>query len=300
MYSTFIKSNYNKHLVSNKHLLNIQIPTLRNADSMNDTKSKSKVSPSKSKVSPSKSKVSPDENQENMFPCKYCGKQYKHKQSVTKHIKYSCTKNKTEDLTELVRLMNLQIETQKKEYQSLLQSQNKHIEHQNKQIESHTKQIEKLMGKLDVNGTFNTTINHIQLLNYKDTDLSHLTDSDYKKCIKKVCFCVMNLIERVHYNPEKPENMNIYISNMKDKYLMVYEDGRWLLKNKKEINRLYEDKELMLEQWIEENKDPEMDNFFSRYLDLKKDNNTMLLIQDELKLMMFNQKEKLPMIEMES
>jgi hypothetical protein len=64
--------------------------------------------------------------------------------------------------------------------------------------------------------------------------------------------------------------MNIYISNLKDKYLMVYEDGKWLLKNKKEINRLYEEKELMLEEWIEENKDPEMDKFFSRYLDLKK------------------------------
>ena len=203
-----------------------------------------------------------------------------------RHIKYSCTKNKTEDLTELVRLMNLQIETQRNQ-----------IQNQTKQIDTQHKQIEKLMGKLDIHGTFNTTINHIQLLNYKDTDVSHLTDADYKKCIKKVCFCVMNLIEKVHYNPEKPENMNIYISNLKDKYLMVYEDGKWLLKNKKEINRLYEEKELMLEEWIEENKDPEMDKFFSRYLDLKKDNKTMLLIQDELKLMMFNQKDRLPMIE---
>ena len=30
-----------------------------------------------------------------------------------RHIKYSCTKNKTEDLTELVRLLNLQLEQQR-------------------------------------------------------------------------------------------------------------------------------------------------------------------------------------------
>ena len=73
--------------------------------------------------------------------------------------------------------------------------------------------------------------------------------------------------------------------------------GNAFKKTKKELNRLYEDKELMLEQWNEENKDPEMDKFFSRYLDLKKDNRTMQLIQDELKLMMFNHKDRLPMIE---
>jgi hypothetical protein len=269
-FSTLLKSNYSSHLLTKKHI-------------SNSKNCKSVVSPI----------VSPCKSHQDDYACKYCGQKYKHRQSVTKHIKYSCTKNKAEDFTELVRLMNLQMETQKKEYQSLIQNQSK-------QIENQSKQIEKLMGKLEINGSFNTTnIQNIQLLNYKDTDVSHLTDEDYRRCIKKVCFCVMNLIEKVHYNPEKPENMNIYISNMKDKYMMVYEDGKWLLKNKKEINHLYEEKEMMLEQWIEENKDPEMDKFFSRYLDLKKDNKTMQLIQDELKLMMFNQKDKIPVIDME-
>jgi hypothetical protein len=66
------------------------------------------------------------------------------------------------------------------------------------------------MGKLEINNTYNThnTINNvnINLLNYNDTDTSHLTDSDYEKCIKQVYNCVMKMIERVHFNPEKPEN----------------------------------------------------------------------------------------------
>jgi hypothetical protein len=261
-FSTLLKSNYTNHLITKKHINN----------------SKSKVSPGKSKVSPGKSKVSPnihDINElvnDNYF-CKYCGQQYKHKQSVTKHIKYSCIKNKTEDLTELVRLLNNQLENQKN------------------QLQTQSKQIEKLMGKLEINSSFNNnTINNITLLNYKDTDVTHLTDDDYKKCIKKVCFCVMGLIEKVHFNPEKPENMNVYISNIKNKYMMIYQNNKWTLANKNELDKLYDDKEYMIDKWIEENKDPEMSKFFNRYLDLKKDDKTMQMITDEIKLLMFNNK----------
>ena len=135
---------------------------------------------------------------EPVFKCKYCEQCYKHRSSLSKHIKYSCTKNKDEDLKELVRLMNVQLEQQKNE------------------IVSQSKQIEKLRGKLEIHGSFNThnnTIhNHVQILNYKDTDTSHLTDEDYRKCVKKVCFCVLKMIEKIHFNPDKPENMNIYTS----------------------------------------------------------------------------------------
>jgi len=58
-----------------------------------------------------------------------------------RHIKYSCTKNKTEDLTELVRLLNLQ------------------LEHKDKQLETQSKQIEKLMDKLEINNTINNIVN---------------------------------------------------------------------------------------------------------------------------------------------
>ena len=100
----------------------------------------------------------------------------------------------------------------------------------------------------------------------------------------------MGLIEKVHFNPDKPENMNVYISNIKNKYMMIYQNNKWNLTNKNELDRLYDDKELMIDQWIEENKDPEMEKFFNRYLDLKKDDKTMQMITDEIKLLMFNNK----------
>jgi hypothetical protein len=207
---------------------------------------------------------------------------------MNRHIKYTCTKNKDEDLTELVRLLNLQLETQKQEF-------NEKIESQSKKIESQSKQIEKLMGKLEVNGSFNNnTINNIQLLAYRETDVSHLTDQDYRSCIKKVNHCVKHMIEKVHFNPTKPENMNIYISNIKDKYIMVYDGMNWNLANKKdELDRLYEEKEMMLEEWLDSNPEKELKDKFLKYLNNKESDECLNRIKEEIKLMLYNNQKML-------
>ena len=204
--------------------------------------------------------------------CKYCDKEFKFRQSMYRHIKYTCKKNKDEDIKELVRLLNKEREDRK-------------------ELE---KQIEKLAGKLEihgVNGSFNTTNiqNNITLLPYRETDVSHVTDEDYKKCIKKVNHCVKTLIEKIHFNPEKPENMNIYISNMKDKYLMIYDGANWNLANKKdEINRLYEDKEMLLEEWLDTNPDAELKDKFLRYLKNKDIQDCFLKFKEDIQLMLYN------------
>ena len=211
--------------------------------------------------------------------CKYCDKEFKFRQSMYRHIKYTCTKNKDEDIKELVRLLNKEREDRKD------------LE---KKLETQHKQIEKLAGKLEihgVNGSFNTTNiqNNITLLPYRETDVSHVTDDDYKRCIKKVNHCVKTLIENIHFNPEKPENMNIYISNMKDKYLMIYDGANWNLANKKdEINRLYEDKEMLLEEWLETNPDAELKDKFLRYLKNKDIQDCFLKFKEDIQLMLYN------------
>ena len=181
-FNTKKKYNYDKHILSNKHKL---------------VESKSVVSQKLVEISPKVVEVSQKlaENSSeisNLFKCKYCDQGYKHKSSLSKHIKYSCTKNKTEDLTELVRLLNLQLEQQKNEFETKLQSQ--------------TKQIEKLMEKLEIN-TYNTNsnntinvTNNINLLNYDQTDTSHLTDREYEKYFLK-------LIENFCINSEKNEKI---------------------------------------------------------------------------------------------
>ena len=197
-FSTPLKTNYSNHLLTRKHLSNN--PTEANM-----------LAPMLAADSPMLATPEP------VYTCKYCEQCYKHRSSLSKHIKYSCTKNKDEDLKELVRLMNIQLEQQKNE------------------IVSQSKQIEKLRGKLDIQGSFHT--------------------------------------------------------NIKDKYLMIYENDKWILKSKNVLDQMYEDKELMIEEWIQETADPEMSRFYNRYLDLKKDEKTIEMIQEEIKLFLFNQKD---------
>jgi hypothetical protein len=250
-----LKTNYERHILTLKHTERV------------------KVSQNVAKIS-----LNVLKNESLLAACKYCGKQYKHASSVSKHIKYSCTKNKDEDVKELIRLMNLQLEQQKHE-----------LKQKDKQLETQAKQITKLVGKLEINGSFNTTIN-VQLLSYKDTDLTHLTDKDYAHCIKSVNFCVKSMIEKIHFNPSKPENMNIYISNLKDKYMMMYENRNWNMKYKSELDVIYAEKEMMLEQWLEEGqyKYPEIKQKFIQYLNNKDSDDNINWIKQEIKLMMYN------------
>jgi len=244
-YKTNHQTNYKKHLMSNKHK--------RNQEELN----------------------------KKQFSCKYCGQMYHHKQSVNKHIKYSCTKNKDEDLKELTRLLNIQ---------------SKQIETQNKQIETQHKQIEKLKGKLEIN--INTNIvnnihNNITLLSYTQTDISHLTDNDYITCIKTKNGCVVKMIEKVHFNPKKPENRNLFIPSMKDKYVMVYEEGNWKLNHTKDvIEKLYDEKEELISEWVEIHPDDiDSKTAFDRYLYLKNtddDEKNKKSLHDQTRVLLYN------------
>ncbi len=267
-FHTIRRDNYKRHLETMKH---IELMKSKPKVSPNTSKSKPKVSPPPP--------YDPDENRTD-YVCKYCDKLFKHKQSMSKHIKYSCKQNKDEDLKELVRLMNLQ-----------LQQKDEELEYQKKQNEKQQKQIDKLMDKLQVNHITNNTFVQNNILSYRDTDVSHLTNKDYEKAIQKVNSCVKDMIEKIHFNPLKPENMNIYISNMKDKYIMIYEDGIWNIKNKTpELNELYDEKEMLLEDWLDTYGNEKLRQKFDKYLNNKSQEETLLMIKENIKMMLYNKK----------
>jgi hypothetical protein len=78
---------------------------------------------------------------------------------------------------------------------------------------------------------------------------------------------------------------------MKDKYMMMYQDNKWTLTNKDELNTVYNHKEDLIEEWFNIKKDPEMEKFFNRYVELKDDKITMDTVQEEYKLLMFNNRD---------
>ena len=106
--------------------------------------------------------------------------------------------------------------------------------------------------------------------------------------------CIPNLIKRIHFDPKKPENHNIYISNIKNKYIMIYDGNQWILNDQGEaINDIIDTNEFVLEQkleeWIENGKDyPEIMKKFNRYLEKKEKDDVINKIKDEIKLLLYN------------
>ena len=234
---------------------------------------------------------------EEKFKCKYCDKTFKYRSGVSKHIKYSCKKNKDEDLKELVRLLNEQNNEKEQQILEIL-SINKDMMDKHDKMQ---KQIEKLTKKLQIqhigtqNNTTNNTVNYnVKILNYHDTDYSHLTEGDYVNCINDTNHCVKSLIEKVHFNSEKPENMNVYIPSLKDNYIMVYRDNTWKIQDRKEIiDDLYERNEYELENWYDEfyEKYPEIVKSFQRYLENKDSDSVVNDVKRKILMELYNKRE---------
>ena len=116
-------------------------------------------------------------------------------------------------------------------------------------------------------------------------------------CMSNCNKCVTTLIEKVHFNPNKPENMNIYLSNIKGKYIMIYKDNEWQLQNKKvQVDDLYDHNEMVLETWYDEYKEkyPHIVHSFKRYLKNRDCDVLLNQAKEEILMMMYNKRKMIP------
>lgn len=275
-YDAKVKSSYTKHINTAKHKKKLAEFSQNLADVGNKLHEATKPSDNSLCLKSLKNKK---------HECKYCDKVFKHQSSLSKHIKYSCKHNKDEDLKELARLLNETIKDKDKELRKM------------------QKQIDKLTNKLQIQNINNITqynltnvnnaVNNVYLLNYNKTDYSHLTERDYIRCINDCNHCIKTLIEKVHFNSEKPENMNIYISSIKGNYVMVYKDDSWQIQNKKDqVDDLYNYNEDVLENWYDEYKEkyPHIIQSFQRYLKNKDESDIINSVKEEILLMLYNKR----------
>jgi len=231
------------------------------------------------------------EKSENLNKCEYCKKVLSSYKNLWRHLKTCKEKEKQEkqkklenearqSMSELVKLLNEQLKQ-------------KDIE-----LEKRDKQIDELIKKAGINNSNITQNiqNNIKLLPYKDTDLSTLREKDIIKCLNHSNMCVPQLIKMIHLNPKKPENHNIYISNLKNGYIMVYNGANWDTLNRDDIiDEMINDKECLIqdkiEDWIETGVQyPTIMRKFERYLEKKEKNKVLNKIKEEIRLMLYNNK----------
>jgi len=272
-YDAKIKGNYDKHLKTKKHQ---KVMSCHHFDTPN-----SPFCHHFDTISPKIVK------KPHLFRCKYCDKKFKHRQGMYRHIKYSCPNNKDEDFKELARLLN----QKNNEIKEMIDSKNNELDRMQKQIDKLTNRLQ--IKNIVTGNIINNNVINVQLLNFNQTDYSHLTDKDYVTCINDTNHCVQSLIEKVHFNDTKPENMNIYISNLKGNYIMIFKDNEWQIQDKKEkIDDLYEYNEMVLENWYDECKEkyPNIIQSFQNYLKNKDESDTINDVKNNILLMLYNKR----------
>mgnify|MGYP000934522862 CR=1 FL=1 len=254
------------------------------------------------------------------YECESCNKCMSSYKNLWRHLKTCKEKKKDEDvkdsMNKLVVLLNEQLNEKnqqlckkdeqlndfkkeiKKEFKKELTKRDNELKKElikkDEQLKKQNKQIDELIKKAGINISTTNVMNNIKLLSYSETDRSHLTDKDIIKCLKHSNFCIPHLIEKIHFDKNKPQNHNVYISNLKNKYIMIYDGNKWVCKDRDEqLMNLIDDNEgifeYKIEEWIENgNKFPKMMKKFNTYVGIKDNNMVINKIKDEIKLLLYN------------
>lgn len=233
------------------------------------------------------------------YSCSVCDYTNMYKMNVQRHIN---RKNKCGDDLHIIEIpTEIKCEYCEKMF-SNLSSLNKHLKTcKNKDseiIEGLKKELELTKFKLAVSEASKTpqTINinntFIVLNGYNDTNVSKLTDRHFLKAINKMCLSVPTMIRDVHFNPNMPENQNIYISNMRNGYVMVYnnETKNWDARPRGEmIDKLINDREYDIQEWLGEGeKYPKAMQKFNEYIEKKEEDGVQKMIKEEIELVLYN------------
>ena len=235
--------------------------------------------------------------------CLYCKNEFTNKSHLTRHIKSYCKVKKQED--------------NKKEeiYQKLLE-ENKELKKEREEFKKELEEVKneikqmKILGKTINNHNpkncviHNGDNNNIVIVAHGREDLDKINVKYILEALKRGTSCIPVITERIHFNQSYPEYQNVYISNMNQKYGMIYDGKEWKLKDKDTIiEDLYEKKFDFLDENFEniyEQLSDSQQKAFKRFLDIhekadtdKQSKKIIDKIKQDLKLLLYNNK-KIP------
>ena len=154
------------------------------------------------------------------FRCEFCNKKYSRKDSLYRHQKNSCkSKIEKKDLYDKIETLINEI--------TLIKEENKKLKEELIVSKFETKNI------INSNNTIKN--NNIQINNYGNEKIDYITDKVFMKLLSTPLSAIPKLIELKHFNPKHPENHNIKITNIHDKFAKIYKDNKWLISHKKDV-----------------------------------------------------------------
>ena len=214
--------------------------------------------------------------------CKYCKKKFTTATSMYRHINHTCKIKKKDD------------NEKEKIYERLLKLEEDNIYLRKKVVSLEKTALTTKNITNNGNVTNNSIVAHINLIGYGNEDMTKLDKRDIMRAIQQGYNSTIKLTETLHFNPKYPEYHNVYISNMKDKYAMLFDGKIWTLTMKEDlINQIYEDKKNYIEENLEEfirSLTDSRKNALVRWLETDDDDAKISKIKNEIKLLLYNKR----------
>ena len=181
--------------------------------------------------------------------CEFCSREFNHRTNKYKHIKI-CKAKKEKELKEDIKNMILEVLNKEgKIHHNTLKKINKNLINSNNTTTNNNNNI--------TNTVNNITNNNIQVVQFGKENISDLlTQKELITIFNHRAKCLEESIRLVHFNKERKQFRNIYITNLKDDVAYIYNGDYFQAVNKLEIL-----KELI---------DNHYDNIYVKFEDYKK------------------------------
>jgi hypothetical protein len=181
--------------------------------------------------------------------CKYCNRLFTRNDSLKKHLTNRCKVKKLQDEEkENIFKELLNKEEINNNFKAMLLEQNKLImdkleklKKQNEEYKNHNKELEKQIKQIIKknvtknncnNNTQNIQINNINIVDHGKEDFEKINYKVFTEAMLKTGPLLFEkLTKGIHFNPDYPENHNIYISDINREKVMIYNNKRWILEN---------------------------------------------------------------------
>ena len=210
-----------------------------------------------------------EESDDDTIKCNYCGREFTRISSLNVHIKDRCKVKKAND-NKMEEMMTILIEL--KENDKKKSDEMKLLREEVAKYKSIVNNSNNTTNTQNNIGTQNITF---KINAYGTEDSSKITVNDYKRILGRGMNSVPAFVEKLHFDANTPANHNVYISNLRDEYVLMYDGKIWRLKNRDDaLQQLYEDKSDILETKFEElieKLDESTIKMFNRFLKIKDD-----------------------------
>jgi hypothetical protein len=146
-----------------------------------------------------------------------------------------------------------------------------------------------------ITNTLNQNLNvggDVKVVKFGSENLSYISDDLFKQILGRGFRSVSEFIGHSHFDPNHPENHNIYIANIKEDYVVIYDGDKWTINKRDEVveNIIYTKSDFLFNKFRElrsEMRQIDIDKFM-RFMSERDEDRTMNILKEEIKLQLYN------------